>query len=171
MKITGYQIKETLKLKHIALSTLVASFDDSLYAYEGDKKELPQDIMKQVLQLEKEMCELQTAQKAYNLQNRVSVETLGDISLEYAIKVVGAYGRQSKKFRDCAKGEQERRSRYDSGPSSRSKDDEYQKPTIARIEAMYLAIEAETTASKLRAAIAKANSIEIDIVELKPTLF
>lgn len=174
MKINGYKIRETLKIKGIQLQTLLSTFKDSLYAY-PDEKDLetkdPKTIMDKAIKIEQDIATLQTAQKFYNINNTVELPQFGTQSLEFAIKVVGSFGRYSKKFRDVAKGTEERGYYRESGPKKRSKEDVYQEETITKTSAMELATDSEKTAAMIRSIIAQANSIEIDVPFVTEDLF
>ena len=166
MKVTGYQIRELLKIKHIELETLNGMYSDSLFKYVDEEKESPFSIMKRVLELEIVISLLQTAQKYYNLNVTFNVKTkecdFGDISLEYAVKLLGGYTRYTKKFSDFSKGEKRDRYHVDE-PQRKSKDDEYQISTMTKEQASKEAIKSQLILSALSTAISKGNATEMDI--------
>jgi hypothetical protein len=169
MLVTGYQLKEALKMKALELSTIQTQFDESLYRFEGEEKQHPKDVADAIRQLENEIVELQTAQDYYNLN--VKVDVSGEQwSLCKAVKAVGGAGRVAKMWRTAAHGE--KRDRWDRSRSmTRNKDDEIAIPTVTKPEALSEARAAEKFASQLRNAIAVGNTDTIEISWVTEKLF
>jgi len=161
MEVTGFQIKEALKMKNLELDAVRLQFDDSLHAFKDEKKLSPQEVMTQVTQLEQEIALLQTAQSIFNLTVEVLVGKT-TMTLEQAIKMVGGAGRSSGMWRKAA-GSRRRRGYYNEPSLSRRADEEQAVPTIDRAEALQHAKSAEKFASQLRGAIAVGNTKKVNV--------
>jgi hypothetical protein len=169
MNVTGYQLKEALKMKTLELSTVQTQFDESLHKFEGDEDKIsPQEIVGKIASLEEEIAELQTAQSYYNLQVTIHVGDL-PMKLEKAIKLVGGAGRVSKMWRSASKGQMRERWERHSLVVRRA-DEEVAKPTISKNEALDRAKEAERFASRLRNSIAVGNTTTVAIDWLDESL-
>lgn len=168
MKVTGYKLREVLKMKSLELATIQTLFDESLQAFEGDKKESPKEIADAISKLEKEVAILQAIQSDYNLKVAIEVEGI-KMPLEAAIKMVGGAGRLSKMWRTAAQGS--KRDRWDRGSAmTRNKEDLVAQPTISKTEALLFAKKAERFAAALRNAIAVGNNTTVAIDWLDESL-
>lgn len=171
LTVTGQKIKEVLKIKTLELTTVLSTFDESLVSFEGDKgkKDTPQQVMDNVVRLEKEVAFIQTLQSRYNLAVKVKIQHV-EITLEEAVKLVGGAGRTAKRWKEVAKGEKKDRysSRYD---NTRDKDKEYAVPTISKAEALEKAKVAERYASAIRTAIATGNLQQVTFDDIATDLF
>lgn len=166
MKVTGSLLKSHIKITAMKISTLDTVFEESLFAFEEESKRSPVDIAKEILDLEKKLALLQTAQKAYNLVVTLELkegETTEDITLQQAINVIGGYGRLSKLWRDVVGKKKDRYSYNDRMEQTRKSDEERATPTISREDAFKLFEISETNAASLRAVIGVANNTEVDI--------
>jgi len=161
MEVTGFQIKEGLKMKNLELEAIRLQFDDSLHAFEDEEKLGPKEVMDTVSKLEQEIALLQTAQSIFNLEVIVEVGE-ATMPLECAIKLVGGAGRSSGMWRKAA-GARKRRGYYNEPSLSRRADEEQARPTITRADALQLAKAAEKFASQLRGAIAVGNTKKVNI--------
>jgi len=163
MLVTGYMLKEALKMKALELTTIQTQFDESLYRFEGEDKQHPKEVADAIRKLEAEIVELQTAQDYYNLNVKVDVTEVGEQwPLCKAVKAVGGAGRVAKMWRTAAHGE--KRDRWDRSRSmTRNKDDEVAMPTVTKPEALAEARATEKFASQLRNAIAVGNTDAIDV--------
>lgn len=169
MKVTGYQLKEAIKMNGLRLVAVQSQFDESLYIFEGEEKRLPKDIVTEVAQLEADIALLQTAQDHYNLNIDVIVGK-EEMALSLAVKLVGGAGRRSKMWRSAAQGRM--RDTYDrKNPVTRSKDEEVAGPTVTKVEALEEAMAAEKFASQLRHAIAVGNTSTENIDWIDENLF
>lgn len=166
MELTGFQLKEALKMANLELETWRMQFDGSLHAFPDEKKASPQEVMANIADLERRVAVLQTAQSFYNLNVEVQV---GEevMVLEQAIKMVGGAGRSSSMWRKAA-GAKRRRHYYHDPELTRKADEERAQPTITNEEALNLAKEAEKLASRLRGAIAVGNTMKMDIAFVEP---
>lgn len=170
MEVTGYELKEALKIKAIELQAIQSIFDESLYKFEDEKdKETPAEVVAKITTLEEEIAHLQTAQSYYNISTTVNVNGV-PILLEKAIKLVGGAGRISKMWRTASKGKV--RDRWDrSQVITRRTDEEIAMPTITKSEALEKAKTAEKFASALRSAIAIGNTTKMNIDWVDESLF
>jgi RNase H-fold protein (predicted Holliday junction resolvase) len=163
MKITGYKLREALKMNQLELSTIGSQFQESLYCFEGEVKPKPQEVIDKIQQLESNIARLQTAQSLYNLIVKVHVDD-ETLTLEEAIKRVGGAGRISKMWRIAAQGQQADRWEMMQN-RSRKTDDILATPTVAKSEALEYTKRAEKYASSLRNAIAIGNTTEVTFTD------
>jgi len=158
MKVTGYQLKEAIKLKSLELSTVISQFDESLHHFKGEEHISPITIAEKSQELEDEIVLLQVAQDYYNINIEVDSET----TLAACIKAVGGYGRRAKLFREAATGS--KRDRWErSRGLTRDADQEVAVPTISKQSALQEAIRYEKMATNYRTQIAVANVKVLDI--------
>jgi hypothetical protein len=168
MKITGYGLREAIKFHKLRSDEAAASFDSTLKVFKEDSKESPQSVVERYLSAESAVARLQTAQAEYNLKVTMTTDR-GAISLSEGIKLIGGLGRAEKMWRSAASPKKDR---YGSSfEDTRDPTREHAKPTITTTEAAALASKVAKIASRLRAAIATANTVELDIIDLDPTLF
>lgn len=161
MEITGYQLKEALKMTSLELSTIQSQFEDTLFKFDDEDKETPAVIADKISTLEAKIAKLQTAQSHYNMSVNVIVQGK-TLLLEEAIKHVGGAGRLSKTWRTASKGTT--RDRWTSiQAATRKEGEEKAKPTITKAEALEKAKDAEKFASALRSAIAVGNTTKVSI--------
>ena len=167
-KVSGFQIREALKVLEMRKGAIVSQFKPSLYKFEDEDKESPVEIAEAVNKAEANIARMQTAQAEYNLAVKVEVQGT-EITLLEAIKLVGGAGRMEKSWKDAATVR--RRARYErEEEQTRSNDETYAKPTIDRAESLAKATEASKYASALRAAIATGNQKKIEIDGLDASL-
>lgn len=168
MKITGYKLREAIKMWELRRKMANDNFEKSLYAFDGEAKENVQTVIENFKHADQVIANLQTAQAKYNLYIDVSV--LGEqMTLCEAVKRVGGAGRVEKLWRTAATDKKERYG-YDR-TLVRNSDEVYAKRTISLHAAGEYAAKASKVAGALRAAIATANSKEVDIEGLNPELF
>jgi len=171
MLITGHKLRETIKLKQLELSTIQTQFEDSLFAFKGEDKEHPTEVVDAIKKLEHEIALLQTAQNHYNGAIMVLLENgEAPVQLAFAIKIVGGAGRIAKMWRNAAQGKQ--RDRWDRMTAEVRRTDEVKAaPVMDKKEALAKAKEAEKFAGSVRTAISTGNTEEIDIDFIAPVLF
>lgn len=167
MKTNGYGLREAIKLHKLRSDEAASSFDSTLKTFESDTKESPQVVVERYLAAEAAVSRLQTAQAEYNLIVKVTVDGV-TITLSEAIKRTGGLGRAEKMWRSAASPKKDR---YATFEDTRDPTREHAKSTITAIEASALASKVAKTASRFRAAIATANTTEVDIIDLDPALF
>ena len=161
MEVTGYQLKEALKMTSLELSTIQSQFEETLFKFDDEDKETPEEIANKIYTLELKIAKLQTAQSFYNMAVEVDVQKIKFL-LEEAIKCVGGAGRLSKMWRTASKGKT--RDRWsDLQAATRKEGEERAKPTITKMQALGKAKEAEKLASALRSAIAIGNTAKVSI--------
>jgi hypothetical protein len=168
MKTTGYGLREAIKFHKLRSDEAAASFDGTLKAFADDKKDSPQTVVTRYLSAEACIARLQTAQAEYNLSVPVTVDGV-TITLSEAIKRIGGLGRAEKMWRSVSNPKKDRYS----SPYEDSRDPtrETAKPTITTTEALALSSGTAKRASRLRAAIATANTVEVELKDLDPALF
>lgn len=174
MKITGYGLREAIKQQELRASLLKQSFTGSLKVFPGEVKPTPQTVAADIQAAELAVAKLQTAQMAYNLNVRLSLEDpeLGTVSLTLAeaIKSIGGLARVEKLWHS-ASGKKEERYGY-----NRVSDDEIDpskirsEATITPAEVMKAISVSARRAGVYRSAIAAANATVIDITDLDPAL-
>jgi hypothetical protein len=150
------------------LSSLNNSFDDTLSYFEGEQVPNPLGAAADILTLERKLGIWQAAQKFVNISVGFPFKSR-DMSLQEAISVVGGYGRVSKLMRTAAGGG--KKDPYRRGRSeSRSSTELIAKPSVTKDKALAYFKVVETDANELRAAIGKANNIEVDVPWLEAAL-
>jgi hypothetical protein len=167
MKITGYGLREAIKLHKLRSDEAASSFDSTLKAFEDEEKESPQSVVERYLAAEAAVSRLQTAQAEYNIIVKVTVDG-ATITLSEAIKRAGGLGRAEKMWRSAASPKKDRYSTFE---DTRDPTREHAKCTITATEAAALASKVAKTAGRFRAVIATANTVEVDIIDLDPVLF
>lgn len=160
MKITGYKLREAIRLQKMQIVVLNGQFNGSLVQFKEDKKGDPRDIAKQLEAAELALAKLQVAQSYCNLNVQVNVlgnkMTLGD-----AVKRIGGIARLEEIWTKVANTEPDRYSMRHG--MSRDPAQEYAQTQIDPQEALKLATGYAREAAALRAAIAEANSETIEI--------
>lgn len=160
MKINGFQIKETIGRWLLQRDTLSNQFRDNLYAFEGEEKPNPENVMKSYDQADRSMARVQEIQQLFNQVTKVEVQ--GEtITLALCVKLVGGAGRRAKMWRDAGPGKQDRYS-YRDESRERNKDTDYAKRLVTVDDCVLNSIEAAKYASALRNAIARGNSTDIE---------
>lgn len=158
MKLTGYKIREKLKELELKRNFLKAEFDNSLFSFDAKEKPDPLTTGENCVKTERQIAQLQTIQSIYNLE--AEIEVRGErISLLEAIKIVGGIDRAFMMWKSASAD-----SPWEAYSAQvREKDKEYGRRTLSKRDAMTKTEETAKYASELRAAIAEANAVEIDI--------
>lgn len=169
MKVTGYMLKEQIKIRMMELESLYARFENQILAFPGEER-MPIEYAETLMDVETQVVKLQTAQKFYNLNALVTAPygELDKVSLEYIIKLVGPVARIAKRWR---KASQPDKDRYYGRENVRKADEVYEQRTISEDDCLTLAMELERKAAKMRSIIATANSVEMEIHWLDSSLF
>jgi hypothetical protein len=167
MKTTGYGLREAIKLHKLRSDEAASSFDSTLKSFKDEEKESPQSVAERYLAAEAAVCRLQTAQAEYNLNVPVVIGGV-TYTLSEAIKKIGGLGRAEKMWRSAASPKKDRYSTFE---DTRDPTREHAKSTIKPSEAASMASATAKIASSFRAAIATANTVEVDIKDLDPALF
>lgn len=164
MQINGYQIREAIKRWMLQRDTFQAQFKDSLHTFgENEKKISPIKVMHQFEMSDFNVALLESIQQRFNQIVKVTVQK-DVITLAMAVKLVGGAGRREKMWREAAIPKKDRYSYRDD--LTRSKDTEYAQPTLTQEQAIEHSQDASRFASALRNAIAKGNSVEVNIESL-----
>jgi len=167
MKVSGYQIREQLHQFELKLKTLNNQFKDSLNKFEGETKPSPQSVDEQIVLAERAIGVLQEAQAKYNLQ--VTGDVGGQkMTLCMMVKCISGAGHREKMWREVAAPTKDRYSSRNEDERDPSK--QYSKPQITPEVAAQIAGKAGKYAGQMRAAMATANSVIVDL-ELDPKLF
>jgi DNA-binding protein YbaB len=169
MKVTGIILQERKRELKNLIKVLTAQFGDSLFAFKGEEKESPQDIMEKLQEAELKFVQIELALAAYNGIVEVAVPNIfpdGKMTLMALVKMAGPWGRIEKMWREATISDGT--DRWSRGPqSSRSKDMEFAEKKINPMEALVKSSEAAKKNSMIRAKIAEGNSVlvELDIDE------
>lgn len=167
MKITGWQLREALKMWELRKGAAEKLFPESLHKFKGEEKDSPQSIIDQYLKAETAIARIQVAQMRFNLAVNVTVENTS-MTLAEAIKRVGAAGRVEKMWGTITP----KKDRYSLDfATTRDPSQERAEATVSIREGTKLAEQASKRASAFRAAINTANGKEADIADLDPGLF
>lgn len=163
MKVTGFQIREAINRWTRRRNVADTQFRESLWAFEGEEKDTPKDVIDRYMEADKIIVALQMLQTVFNLHTLVSVRGQ-EIPLGKAVRLLGGAGRVEKIWREAATDSAGDRY-YDRNERSRGKDNEYAKRQVSIPEATRLSDEAAAFASELRAAVATGNmaTIETDL--------
>jgi hypothetical protein len=157
MQVTGYMLQNRLReLSHLH-GLASKQFDDGKYLFSDEEAPSAAVAFELFQKVEDKICRLQTLQLYYNLACMVEVQG-SEMTLAEAVKRVGGAGRMEKMWRSAAVP---KRDRYSSEKAiSRSREEEYAKPTVNVGEALYNATAAGRWASSLREAIQVGNSTQ-----------
>lgn len=166
MKVTGYQIRERIRVVDLRLKALQQAFTESLSTFKGEDKLLPLDVDKQIHHYEQVEAQLQVLQARYNLAATLKLDK--PVNLHYAVKLIGGLGRRESRWREVAAPKASRGYGYNN--DVRDPAQEYAQPTVSKEEAMNMALKTAREAGTLRAAINQANAQEVDL-EFDPKLF
>lgn len=173
MKVTGYALREAIKIHDLQRSATASQFDGSLHAFEGESKDNPKDVVRMYLDSERAIAALQTAQAEYNLRVKVNVKNLEgkdeSMTLSEAIKCIGGIARCEKMWRSAASPKSDKYS-YRNDDLVRDAGQVRAQPTVTQREALGNATKMAKFAGAVRAAIATANATELDIESLNPQL-
>ena len=162
MKVNGYQIKEALRRAKMLRDIYSDQFPDSIWRFEGDDTEGPEEVMGKFLKADRALAELQAIQQWYNLQ--VEVVVSGEpMSLALAVKLVGGAGRKEKFWKTAATAKPETDRWSSAKKLTRTADEQHAELVISHADAASLASVASTEVGALRDAISRGNTTEIDL--------
>jgi hypothetical protein len=160
MKVSGYMLREAIKEQTLKSDTASSLFDDSLRAFPSEVKSKPQEVVDSFLEAEEAVAKLQTLQAEYNLKVFLTFEG-ATLTLTQAVKMVGGLARAEKMWRSAANPKKDRYSFSDNAERDPSK--ERSTPQVSQEDAALLSSRLARRAGRLRAAIATANAIEIEM--------
>lgn len=158
MQVTGYQLKTAIQRWELRRDAAAAQFPTTLAKFKEQTKESPLTVTDSFLKAERAVAALQTAQGRYNLAVEITVD--GEkTSLAEGVKRVGGLGRIEKMWRVAAAPKPDRYG-YD---GSRSKENEYEVPTVTPAEALAMAEKLARRKALLTQAIAEANAAKAEV--------
>lgn len=161
MKVTGYQLREAIKMQSARRDFAASNFADSLKAFPGETKLAPIDVMESLIGYERAIALLQVAQMRYNLAVRIEGQP-SFTTLAQAIKLIGGVARAEKMWRGAATPKKADRYSIRSD-DERNKDTIIATPTVSRATAHEKATALAAYSAKLREAIATANAIAVEL--------
>lgn len=164
MKITGYGLREAIRLWETRRDVAANAFPDSLKAFPGEEKGAPKHLYDQFLRAERAIAALQEAQARYNLMAKLPFEG-EEITLCRAVKLLGPAGRGAKLWRDAIGGGKRDSYGYHR-EDTRQKDTLYQVRTLSAAECLAEATAADKIAGQLRQGVARANATEVLIADI-----
>lgn len=161
-KVTGYQLRESIKQWELRKDAATKAFPDSLFKFEGETKQTPERVAEELRHAEAAIASLQVAQMRYNLAVSLSVQGQ-EMTLAEAIKRAGGASRNEKLWKTA-----DSRSNLSSLLGTdrrrvRSVDEVRAEPTISEGDILEYASAAGKVAGAYRAAIAVANATEVEI--------
>jgi hypothetical protein len=165
IKISGYTLREAIKEHELRSNTAATGFDRTLRIFPSEKgtgsKDTPQVVVDRFVEAEIAVARLQTIQAQYNLHVPVIYEGT-TITLTQAIKMIGGLSRAEKMWRSVASPKKDRYA-YGDSDNERDPNKERSEAQISQSEAARLSSQMARKAGRLRAAIATANSAEIEL--------
>lgn len=163
MKVTGNKVREALRRAVFRRQILDQQFSTTLFAFEGEKKQTPQEIADEFQRADTDVAMLQAIQQMFNQGTMVNTID-GEIPLALAIRLIGGAGRVEKMWREAAGGGKKDRYAYNDDRKTRNKDEIRAEMQVSVEEALKKADKAARRASSLREAIADGNaqSMKID---------
>jgi len=167
MKVSGYQLRESLRRWKDRRDIFSRNFEESLWQFSDDEKGHPVDRAKGYAEADRAVARLESAQQEYNLKTTIQLPN-ESVTLSVAVKLLGGAGRLTRMWRKGATDTG--RDKYSYRENRRSKEDEFARRMVPQELAMQKADEAACYASALRAGIAEANGTSLDIEQLDPKL-
>lgn len=170
MKVTGYKLREAIKMWELRRDAALKQFDEDLTRFPSDPVEKsPTACWERFLDAETNICRLQTAQQQYNL--KVTVTPAGKpMTLCQAVKMLGGLGRSEKMWKQVSSPKKERYSLREVR-TSRQVGVEEVVPVISKHEAVKQAVQASRVANAYRSACNAGNAQELEVEGLDPALF
>lgn len=164
MKITGYQLREAIKVWQLRKTAAEAAFTDSLTKFKDEVKEEPAEVAERLVEAETAIVRLQVAQARYNLAVLVSVAGIpDDITLAEVIKLAGATSRIEKVW-SGATSTLSMNTRHSYGV--RDPNHDHAKASITPKDILERTSALTKRAGALRAALGAGNTREVDIENL-----
>jgi len=170
MKVTGYQLRQAIDSKQIDLEAARERFNRNLFQFSGEGGEDPLAIGLEICDLELDIVQLQAAQAEYNVSADICLGA-DKMTIAEAVKRVGVYERMRGLWKSAMSTTQGSRSYFDYDRSVRSRENEYAEKAISDNDAKGMAKDFQRDLSEIRAAIAKANTVEREMDRLDPEWF
>lgn len=167
--INGYQIREGIKRFILQRDAAAAAFKDSLFSFEDEEKDGPEQVMSLFETADRNLARLEELQQLYNQSILCNVQGQ-QISLSLCVKLVGGAGRREKMWRESALGKKDRYSYHDDPVRERDNSKVYSKRTLSVKDCSDLSQKAAKYASAIRNAIARGNSTDVSVEKLNVTI-
>lgn len=164
-KVTGYILRDSIKMLEFRVATTLARFQDSLHKFPDETKEDPIELTKQLKRDHLGLAQLRTAQARYNLSVYV---TLGEetVCLAELVKRVAALGTIEKLWKDLATA---RTHSHYGHMQTRDTSQVHAEATTTPQQRTEMARSYAKMMSQWRQAIAAANGREMEIEGLDPS--
>lgn len=177
VKIDGSNIRGALREQEDVVRQVKATFEDSLYSFDGEQKLRPEKLMAQLRDAHDRLAMLHVVRTRYNLEVRVNVRdprTVGasatlwrerrNISLMEAVNRVGNAGREANLWRNAAPRSNGRRGSWERRQElTRNKDQERAQSTVAIEDALRFSRGASRFAADLSSAITRGNATVLEM--------
>ena len=170
MKVTGFQIKERISYFRTLFTTLVGSFENTIYVFGGiteEDKMAPEKLQIDIEETANKIARLQELQSNYNNTVTVDIPGFGVQSITFMVKIISSLGTIEKILKLQVAPKSARRHFYHDDPTTRAKDQEYAVRVVDEKEMLQRYRVAATRASNVRGALAKANTTQMDVEEDK----
>ncbi len=171
MVVTGYQLKRALRDADRRRALVSSQWDDSLWAFPGEEKPEPTELLAAIEAAEEAIARLQAAQARYNLAVQVTVklETGPEtMSMLEAVKRIGGVNRLESMTQKAAKSQDG--GYYYGVQRSRSLEEEHAERRLELDAAAALYKRYAHQADAYREAIAVGNATELELEGLDPEL-
>ncbi len=168
MKVNGHRLRQRINEAESVKAVLSAKFTDSKSKFPDEEKPDLVDVASQFEATDIRIARLQDIQTRYNLHVTVTVGGQ-TFSLREAVARLGGAGRLEKMWRSIATPST--RDRYSYSADTRDPNQLVSRPTMSADDALAHLKRTSRFASDLRAAIANANTTEIDARDLPGVVF
>jgi hypothetical protein len=166
--VNGYQLREAIKRWMLQRDSTSSSFNESLYAFEGESKEGPETVMANFEAADRNLARLEELQQLYNQSVLCNVQGQ-QITLALCVKMVGGAGRREKMWREAAVPKKDRYSYREDPVRERDNTKEYSKRTLTVQQCSEQSQKAAKYASAIRNAIARGNATDVTCEKLHLT--
>jgi hypothetical protein len=163
MNVNGYGLREAIREWTVKKELAEQAFNKSLYVFPGDKGSDPNEVWGEYRAAELNIAKLQSAQNEYNL--KVTVAIGGEnITLCEAVKRVGAISRFVTLWKKALSKEAMEKHAWESKSALiRNKDDIVAEKKVTDETCQKAIVDLKKSENVLRAAIATANAIFIEL--------
>ena len=164
MKVTGYKLQAAIREQQERRTLNESRWANGQMSWPADVDKLPnpKTFIAEILDSERKIARLQTAQAQFNLAVKVKVQGQ-ELTLHEAVKLVGGAGRVEALWKTSAKGDS---NDYRYGASVRDKDSIVAVRLVSQDEATEEAAKAAKFARSLREAIQAGNASLVEIAGL-----
>ena len=163
MNVTGYALREALKLWELKRDALKDQVEASLYAFPGEEESV-RAIVADLRDAEEATAEVQTVQAQYNASVTVFVPALErSITLTEAVKRLGGLEREERLWKWAATKASAQRVAYGTDDSVRKADEVRKQRVLSVDECVTEWVRATKATSAMRSAVAVANATARDI--------